>query len=168
MVYRVKQFIWHLTSKWQSIDNELINKYLSKKEIEVFNKLNVSEQQHSIRVCNDALNKVNNEDIKINKNKLAKVALLHDIGKIIKTLNIIDKSIIVILDKITNGNLKKHTNLKKIDVYYNHPKNGVKILKNINKYDNEFLEAISKHHKKDTKLENNMYLKIIRECDDRN
>lgn len=168
MVYRVKQFIWHLTSKWQSIDNELINKYLSKEEREVFNKLNVSEQQHSIRVCNDALNKVNNENIKINKNKLAKVALLHDIGKIIKSLNIIDKSIIVILDKITNGNLKKHTNLKKIDVYYNHPKNGVKILKNINKYDNEFLEAISKHHKKYTKLENNMYLKIIRECDDRN
>lgn len=168
MVYRIKQFIWHLTSKWKSIDNELINKYLSKEEIEVFNKLNVSEQQHSIRVCNDALNKVNNENIKINRNKLAKAALLHDIGKIINTLNIIDKSIIVILDKITNGNLKKHTNLKKIDVYYNHPKNGVKILENINKYDNEFLDAISNHHKKDIKLEDNIYLKILRECDDKN
>lgn len=168
MVYRVKQFIWHLTSKWQSIDNELINKYLSKKEIEVFNKLNISEQQHSIRVCNDALDKVNNENIKINKNKLAKVALLHDIGKSDKTLNVIDKSIIVILDKLTNGELRKYNNIKKIDIYYNHPKKGVKILEDINKYDNEFLEAISKHHRKDKIFERNIYLKIIRECDDRN
>lgn len=168
MMYRVKQFIWHLTSKWKSVDNELINKYLNEEEIKVFNKLNISEQHHSIRVCNDALDKVNNENIKINKNKLAKAALLHDVGKTIETLNVIDKSIIVILDKLTNGDLRKYTNLKKIDVYYNHPKKGVKILENISKYDNEFLEAISKHHNKTKTLENNMYLKIIRECDDRN
>lgn len=168
MIYRVKQFFWHVTSRWQSIDNKLIKKYLNKKEIEIFNRLNVSEQQHCIRVCNDALKKVNKENIEINKNKLAKVALLHDVGKTMKSLNVMDKSIMVILDKFTKGSLRNYTNIKKIDVYYNHPKEGVRILEDLYRYDNEFLEVVKKHHKESKESEDNVYLKIIRECDNKN
>lgn len=168
MIYRVKQFFWHVTSRWKGIDNKLIKKYLNKKEIEIFNRLNVSEQQHCIRVCNDALEKVNKENIEINKNKLAKVALLHDVGKTIKSLNVMDKSIMVILDKFTKGGIRNYTNIKKIDVYYNHPKEGVRILEDLYRYDNEFLEVVKKHHKESKESEDNIYLKIIRECDNKN
>lgn len=168
MIYRVKQFFWHVTSRWKGIDNKLIKKYLNKKEIEIFNRLNVSEQQHCIRVCNDALEKVNKENIEINKNKLAKVALLHDVGKTMKSLNVVDKSIMVILDKFTGGSLRKYTKIKKIDVYYNHPKKGVRILEDLYRYDNEFLEVVKKHHKESKESEDNIYLKIIRECDNKN
>ena len=163
-IYRVKQFIWAITAKFRPIDKELIDKYLNKEEKKLFNQLGFSDRHHCIRVCNDALEKYNFEDI--DKNKLAKIALLHDIGKASGRLNIIDKSVIVIVDKITKGKLRKYSFNRKIDTYYNHPKKSVDLLNNINKYDNEFLEAIEQHHYK--KIGQNVYLKIVRECDDNN
>ena len=79
-MYRVKQFIWAITAGFRPIDYGIINKYLTKKEKKLFKKLKLSEQQHSIRVCNKALKY--NLDNSIDKNKLAKIALLHDVGKI--------------------------------------------------------------------------------------
>lgn len=168
MRYRVKQFFWHVTSRWKSVDNKLIKKYLNKKEVDIFNRLNVPEQQHCIRVCKDALEKADKENIDINRNKLAKAALLHDVGKTMKSLNVIDKSIIVLLDKFTNGNLRKYTKIKKIDVYYNHPKKGARILENLYRYDSDLLEVVKRHHKKSKESEDNIYLEIIRECDNKN
>lgn len=163
-IYRVKQFIWAITAKFKPIDYKLTKKYLNENEQKIFNKLRDSEKQHSIRVCKEALEKCN--AYKIDRNKLAKIALLHDIGKIKGKLNIIDKSVIVILDKMTKGNLRRYEKNKKVDIYYNHPKKSVDILKEINRYDKEFLEAIEKHHYK--KIGSNVYLKIIKECDDNN
>ncbi|MBP1890907.1 putative nucleotidyltransferase with HDIG domain [Clostridium moniliforme] len=171
MNYRIKQFCWYITSSWKKIDTNLIRMYLNNNEEKLFKKLNNSEQHHCIRVCNDAIKKVNQENININKNKLAKIALLHDVGKTTKYLNVVDKSLIVLLDKFTKGKLKKYTNIKKIDVYYNHPIKGVRILKSIQNYDKEFLDVIKNHHKKpyeNMKKEDNIYLKIIRECDNKN
>ncbi len=162
--YRIKQFLWSITANFKSLDEEVIQRYLNVEEQKVFSKLKISEKQHSIRVCKDAL-KVCNE-IDIDKNKIAKIALLHDVGKSNGNLNIIDKSIIVILDKITKGNLKKYSFNKKVDMYYNHPQESVKILKGIDEYDKEFMEAIEKHHYKYSG--SNIYLKIIKECDDKN
>jgi hypothetical protein len=74
--------------------------------------------------------------------------------------------VIVILDKVTKGSLRRYNSNRKIDTYYNHPKKSVDLLNNINKYDNEFLEAVEKHHYKE--LGSNLYLKIVKECDDNN
>ena len=163
-IYRVKQFVWAITSKFRPIDKKLVDRYLNKEEKKLFNQLRVSDRQHCIRVCNDALEKCKHEDI--DKNKLAKIALLHDLGKISSSLNIIDKSVIVILNKITKGKLKKYNLNRKVDTYYNHPKKSVDLLKDIHEYDNEFLEAIEKHHYKE--VGSNLYLKIVKECDDNN
>ncbi|PRR81551.1 HD domain-containing protein [Clostridium vincentii] len=163
-IYRVKQFMWAITAKFKPIDEEIIDKYLNKDEKKLFKQLSFSDMHHCIRVCNDALTKYKQEDIDIDK--LAKIALLHDIGKASASLNIIDKSVIVIVDKITNGKLKKYNFNKKIDTYYNHPKKSVALLNNINRYDSEFLEAIEQHHYKEIGI--NIYLKIVKECDDNN
>lgn len=160
-MYRIKQFLWAITSKIRPIDYNLLNRYLTKKEKKLFKRLKISEQQHSIRVCNKALERSLHKNI--DKNKLAKIALLHDVGKSEKSLNIVDKSILTILDKITKGNLKRINN-KKIDIYYNHAEKSVKLLKKINKYDLDFLEAVRNHHYKE--VGNNIYLKIIKDCDD--
>lgn len=171
MKYRIKQFYWHIVSNWIEVDKKLIKKYLNKDEIEIFNRLKTSEKHHCVRVCNDAMEKIKKEKIDIDKDKLGKVALLHDVGKISKSLNVVDKSLLVILDKATNGKLKKYTNIKKIDVYYNHPKKGVNILKRLDNYDREFLDVVEKHHennKKNNNRKSNIYLDIIKECDDKN
>lgn len=166
MLYRVKQFIWAITAPFKPINEEILNKYLNKEEKVLFNKLGKSDKHHSIRVCKDALNTYSNKT-NIDEKKLAKIALLHDIGKSEHKLNVIDKSALVILDKFMNGNLIRYSNNKKIDLYYNHPKKSINMLKKSSGiYDREFLEAIEKHHYKS--VGSNIYLKIIKECDDNN
>ena len=111
-MYRVKQFLWAIISFFKKIDDNILEKYLDSKEIELFMKLKKSEQHHSIRVCKDSLKmcEINN----LNKYKMAKISLLHDIGKIEGSLNVIEKSILVIMNKLTKGKMKNIKNNKKI------------------------------------------------------
>lgn len=177
MLYRVKQVMWAISSSFKDIDYEYINRYLDKDEIALFNKLKRSEKYHCIRVCHDCL-RINSENkFNIDEMVVGKVALLHDIGKIEHSLNLIEKSILVILNKISKGNLKNFSNFKAIDIYYNHGVKGKNILlreqnKNAlrNTYNNEFLNAIENHHKSiiDDSLKNNILLKVLLEADNLN
>lgn len=168
MIYRVKQFIWAVTAVIKPIDSKVINKYLNKQEREFFDKLRHSEKHHCIRVCNDAINTVEKNKIKINKYKLGKVALLHDVGKGLGSVNSVDKSILVLLDKFSKGSIRKFNNINKIDIYYNHPTKGANLLKTKFKYDDEFLEVVKNHHLDIPKYNKNKYLEIVKACDDRN
>ncbi|MDD5795256.1 HD domain-containing protein [Clostridium sp. HCP1S3_B4] len=165
---RIKQLIWAITSRYKNIDGDFLKKYLNENELSLFNKLNISEKHHSIRVCKDSIEYINNSSIKnkIDTNKMAKIALLHDIGKINKSLSVFDKCMVVILDKVTKGGLKKFNNNMKIDVYYNHGRMAYELLKNIGNYDKEFLQAVQMHHSKETYK--NIYLQILKEMDDKN
>ena len=162
---RIKQLIWAITSSFKKINNEVLSKYLNEKELKEFNKLSNSEKHHCIRVCNNSIDEFRGNKC-IQENKLAKITLLHDVGKNIKSLNVVDKSLIVILDKITKGKLKKYEKNKKVYIYYNHPKESVKILNRIGKYDLDFIEAVEKHHCKG--IYDNIYLQILKKYDDRN
>lgn len=167
MRYRIKQFYWAITSNLKEVDSNIISKYLNKEEEEAFNKLKTSEKHHCVRVCNDAINMAKEENNNINEKKLAKIALLHDVGKCGSPLNVFEKSIMVLLDRFTKGKLRNYTHLKKVDTYYNHPLKSAKILKKISSYDDEFLEAIARHHEK-SYTEKNRYLEIIKKCDNMN
>ena len=95
---RVKQFYVNVTDKMTEKDYDYANEILNKKELELFMKLSKSEQKHSIRIAKDIEfiidnNETDDEEILKNRNLLMKSALLHDIGKITKRLNVIDKSI---------------------------------------------------------------------------
>lgn len=180
MLYRVKQVIWAITSNFKKIDYNYINKYLDKNEILLFDKLKHSEKCHCIRVCEDCLriNLVNK--LKIDKIVLGKVALLHDIGKGDYSLNLVVKSSLVVLHKITKGKLKNFSNFKSVDIYYNHGVKGRNILLKEqskggmnNKYSEEFLSAIENHHKYINlnsldDLNNNILLRILIEADNMN
>lgn len=167
-MYRIKQFIWAITSNFKKVDRKLLKKYLNEDEIKIFNKLKVSEQHHCIRVCVDAINMAKSKfkHINIDYIRLGKIALLHDVGKIEYPLNSIEKSVIVLLDKFSKGKLNGYTKFKKVDSYYNHPKKSAKILAVLN-YDREFLDTIRSHHNKLNGNEN-IYLNIIKTCDDLN
>lgn len=165
MLHRIKQFYWDITSEFKDIDIKFIDKYLNNLEKELFNSLNKAEQHHCIRVAKLAieeylkLEEVNDLDM------LIKICLLHDVGKIGSRLNIFDRVFLVLGDKVTGGNLKKYTNIKKINIYYNHPKIGAQKLKALG-YDDEFIYIIQNHHKKDIK--DNIFLNILKLCDDKN
>lgn len=162
---RIKQFIWAITSSFKKIDEEPLNKYLNKLELEEFNKLSKAEKHHCIRVCKDSINKYKDNEL-IDIKRLAKITLLHDVGKNKEHTNIFEKSYIVILDKITKGKLKSHQKNKKIYIYYNHQIESINILKKIGGYDKDFIEAIKNHH--NDKSINNIYLNILKKYDDKN
>lgn len=165
MFYRVRQFIWALSAYWKDIDYNFVNKHLDKDEKKLFNMLSKCDKYHCFRVAKDAEDLAYDEG-KINKEDLIKACLLHDIGKINKSPNPIEKGILVILDKVTSGRLRKFNGIKKIDVYYNHPIRGVEILEKNNKYTKDFMEAIEKHHL--SEKTDNKILEIIKYCDNRN
>ena len=70
----------------------------------------------------------------------------------------------VILNKMTNGKIKKYDNIKSIDIYYNHGEKGAKLLQSINSYDDKFLDVIKYHHMNNS-MNNNELLDIIKESD---
>lgn len=163
-LYRVKQFVWALKSLSEDIDTEYVNRFLNKREKKLFNKLKKTDKHHCIRVSKEAVNLSKGKEI--NLNRVAKVALLHDIGKGEYGLNVIEKSVLVILNKMTKGKLKKYDSIKAIDSYYNHAEKGANLLKSFNTYDKEFLDTIRYHHS--NKIQGNKLLEIIKESDNRN
>lgn len=147
---RVKQFYVNVTDKMTEKDYDYAKEILNSKELELFMKLSKSEQKHSIRIAKGIEfiidnNETDDEDILKNRNLLVKSALLHDIGKITKRLNVIDKSIIVILNKLTKGKLKNIEKSKKIQCYYNHSSYGHEILKDMIE-DEIILDIVKNHH----------------------
>lgn len=190
---RVRQFIMNLTDRINEDDYKYVKSKLDDREYEVFNTISKSEQKHSVRVAReiesiiDEVERGNQfeggytltngeildrevilpvfDDILKNKDMLVKVGLLHDVGKSRQRINIIDKSIIVILNKLTSGKLR-NINLKKIQCYYNHSEYSYEILKELDE-DNVFLEIVRNHHNEnysnDTCVDEKYYLgNIIR------
>jgi putative nucleotidyltransferase with HDIG domain len=163
-LYRVKQFYWSITCKIDLKDLELINKYLDDNEKKLFNNLSTYEQKHSLNVAREVIevckkNRIYNES-------LIKASILHDIGKVHKRLNPIEKSLLVMLDNISKGKLRKYKNINRIDVYYNHGDKGYNILKNTGRYDERFLYLIKNHHS--NFIIGDKELDILRTCDSKN
>lgn len=162
--YRIKQFFWCFSAYIDIYDKEFIEKYLNENECELFYKLPKYEQKHSIRTAKDVHKVLRNN--KLDNEMLIKAALLHDIGKIYCKLNPIDKGVLVIMDKITKGHLKKYKDVKKIYVYYNHAEIGYNLLMKYN-YDDELLYLIRNHHNYKI-TDESKYLSILKLCDSRN
>lgn len=167
MLYRIKQFILAILSYFQDDNIKFINKYLDYKEKELFMKMRKPDRIHSYRVSKEAINigkKYNDFD----EYRMAKCALLHDVGKSEISLNIIEKGIVVILNTVTNGAFLKYNKYSRMIKYYNHPTIGKKLLKNIGFDDKEILYCIENHHNKSKVNESNLYLNILVICDNRN
>jgi putative nucleotidyltransferase with HDIG domain len=163
----VKQFVWSLSFKLNKREEEFLIKYLSNTEYNLFRGLAIAEQKHSIRVAQDVekvCRKYIEGGIKIDEEQLLKAALLHDIGKIYGKLNAIEKSIMVILNKLTKGKIKRYSYIKKINVYYNHAEMGANMLKQYN-IDESIVYLIRNHHES---IKGNAELEILADCDNIN
>lgn len=166
--YRFNQFYWSIKSLFIKDDFEILNRYLSEYELELFMKISKSERYHSVRVCKSAINYMNNtNELKIDKDKMCKCALLHDIGKFKSKISIIYKSVIVIINAITLGNFLKYNNNRNIANYYNHPQIGANLLENIKDIDSDIINCVRYHHNKDA-TEENIYIDILTKFDNCN
>jgi putative nucleotidyltransferase with HDIG domain len=158
MLYRIKQFFWGLVSKLSDDDKYLINKYLDDYEIKLFYMLPGHEQVHSIKVAKEVIYECKSKGI--NDKYLIKAAFLHDIGKIGSGLNIINKSILVILNKFIPKFLLKLVKFKSVNAYYNHPEIALEYLKNEN---DKIKYYILNHHNYNLKQDEK--IKIIQNAD---
>ncbi|GLC30486.1 HDIG domain-containing metalloprotein [Clostridium omnivorum] len=163
-LYRVKQFFWAITAKMSLEDINFIKSYLNSSEVELFNTLTGYEQKHSVNVAMDVKETCRAKNM--NSYNMIRVALLHDIGKTQARLNPIEKSIFVIINKLSKGRLKNIKTLKKVEKYYNHGEIGYRILKECGKYDDRFLYLIENHHNKS--IVGDKELEILIESDDKN
>lgn len=143
-LYRFKQFNKALFAKVSDEDKKYVSRILNKEESLLFYKLSRSEQRHCIEVALDVTRECEKRR-GVNLNRLLKAALLHDVGKIYYPLRLHEKSMLVVLDRLSKGKLKKFSKVKKIDVYYNHGYYGYKLLKDIEK-DKELLQLVLNHH----------------------
>lgn len=186
---RVRQFIMNLTDKMNEDDYKYAQSKLDKQEYECFKSISKSEQKHSIRVARE-IEKISNlikkgdnfengykltnseilsekvvsdskEYLLKNEENMIKIGLLHDVGKSRQRINIIDKSIIVILNKLTKGKLAK-INLKKIQCYYNHSEYSYEILKEIYNLDKKMCELDKEVYNSEENSENIEILEIIK------
>ena len=166
MFYRVKQFWWNITDKMNNDDISFVNNHLNEVEKRLFYSLSNSEQKHSVKVCYNALNKLSRYDM-LDENSMIKIALLHDIGKSYKHINVIEKSIFVILNKMFPRLLKMFINIKSVKVYYEHGEIGYNLLKD-KEYNEEILDAIRFHHSSNNirNMRKNIYMEILKESDD--
>ena len=155
MFYRVSQFIKAITAEITEEDLSFVRQYLNRKELELFMKLKPYEQRHCIDVANQ-LKRVDLEDT-----EMIKLGLLHDIGKILYPLHPVEKSIIVVLDRLTAGRIKKYNTYKMVKCYYEHPQLGYELLRSLGGYEESFLKLIQNHHQS----EKNPRLLILQQAD---
>ena len=171
MFYRIKQFLWAISSNFKKIDKEYINSILNEEEQNLFYSLIKSEQFHCLRVSKDLVETFYNKP-NVNRDELAKLGLLHDIGKQNLKFGPIKKAIFVIFKNIIKGDIEEYNKFKNIKLYYNHPIKGIDILKKnkLSSYSEEFLEAIEMHHKDEESIykSQNKYLIYLSICDNRN
>lgn len=157
---RIKQFYYYVNCKLTNEDKNFIDSYLNIEERNLFYKLSQQEQVHCVRVAKDVKNTYKQSNI-----ILMKAALLHDIGKIERKLNVMDKSLLVLLDKLSKGKMNRFCNVKAIDIYYNHGKRGCNILSK-NHEDGRLLYLVENHHNEE--IEDDIELSILKMCDNRN
>ena len=162
-LYRVKQFYMSIVSKINNEDIDFLKAYLETHELQLFHQLPTYDQKHCINVARDLKSTCNERNLP-SKN-LIKVALLHDIGKIYSSMNPIDKSIMVIMHKITNGKIESHKKNKNVNMYYNHGDIGYNLLRKYG-YDDRFLFLVKNHH--NNNIQEDADLNLLKECDDRN
>jgi hypothetical protein len=158
MLYRVKQFIGGVRAKLTSEDVYFIDKYLDEKEKGLFYRIPRYEQVHSVKVAREVIN----ESLKENVYDiyLVKAALLHDIGKIDGGLNLLTKSVMVLMERFTPGLLKRLRKMRAVNTYYNHPEIALSYLGNGNEY---LLYLIKNHHNYDISADEK--LEILQRAD---
>ena len=138
---RIYQFFSALFAKISADEECFITAVLYPQEKHIFNKLQASDAKHAVRIAMFLSNTYPKDEI------LKRAALLHDIGKSERSLNLIEKSITVILDKLlpryAHKLAKKNNSI--MDIYYNHATKGALIAQQLN-LDPEIIFLIKNHH----------------------
>ena len=146
-------------------DVNFINAHLDQFEKNIFFDLKQSEQKHSVRVARLVILilREKNEYNNIKLDRMIKAALLHDVGKSYKKINIIQKVFMVIVNKRFGEKIRRLDRFEFVDCYYNHPDMSYDMLKDHIK-DTKILYLLKNHH---NKIDGDTELELLRYCDEK-
>lgn len=161
MFARVRQFFMGVFERPGKKEIDMAYKFLDERERKIFFKLPYYEEMHGFRVAEYISNNLKNTDNE--SNDIIKAALLHDVGKLGSGLNLITKSIMVILDALFHEKLKKCTSNKMVNAYYNHAEIGAETL---NFESDRVKYLVLNHHNYNIYCDEE--LKLLQEADDKN
>lgn len=151
MYKRIKQCvvgIFYTIKPFTDKDKVIINTYLDSEELRLFNTMKKYDRSHCIRVTKGILSYLQHNKIVLkDKNELIKAALIHDIGKREGNFYILNRVVIILLDKIFKDKKLLLKN-KKFYIYKNHAKIGYDILKKNKGFSEEALYIVKNHHEK--------------------
>ena len=147
-------------------DVDFINEYLDQFEIDIFLKLKKSEQKHSVRVAKLVIltSRKKNEYNYIKIDRIIRAALLHDVGKICKEINVLQKIFMVLINNRFGERIRRLNKFEFVDCYYNHADMSYNMLKDHIK-DEKLLFLIKNH---DKKIKDDVELELLKYCDDKN
>lgn len=172
MLKRIRQFIRNIGFGFQKIDDDFLSQYLNEQERSLFGRLRKSEQIHSIYIARDI-----QRELGENKERdMIRAALFHDIGKIIRPMNILEKSTAVILKKLLGEKIALLERSEVIQSYLYHGERGGEILRSEKIFDEAplFYRLVSLHHHKREMIEKQndndtlvTYYDLLKKYDDR-
>ncbi|MFA4858255.1 MAG: HDIG domain-containing metalloprotein [Candidatus Margulisiibacteriota bacterium] len=151
--YRARQLFFTLFSRYQNEQISFARKYLNITELALFDRLPKFEKKHAVRAAKAALRLAHGKS-NIDERRLAKICLLHDIGKAATRLWVLDKVMLVILRRYfkrlydylsKKGEHEKALSIfRKFYVYKHHGEIGAAMLKRAG-VPADIAEIVSRH-----------------------
>ena len=165
ILYRTRQFLHIISSRYTKNDQAFARKYLTLEEMALFSKLPVFEQKHSVKTAKSMLRYIHGKNL--DERKVAKIGLLHDIGKSLIRLSVLDKILMVVIRAFKEdwydylakmGESEKSPKFfRRFFVHKHHDALGEKLLSNL-PVDKEVAHIVGRHtakpHKDDAFLLN--------------
>ena len=148
--YRLKQFYFGMFSHYEKSDEAFARQYLHGEEWALFGQLPGFEKKHAVVVARKMLDlAVYNPEL--DQQKLVKLGLLHDVGKVAERNSILSKSGLVVLRYFLPGLYdwlaergRTQKLLRRFYIHKHHGAVGAELLARIG-LSGEFLSIIKKH-----------------------
>lgn len=155
LIYRIKQLLFALSAKMSYEDRLFIQQYLDIKEAALFFSLPSFEQKHAVTVAYRMAAESKNFPI-LDKRKIIRLGLLHDIGKAAIRLSILDKVLLVTIKRFLPfvyklfAGLGRHENssaiFRQFYVHKHHGLIGSKMLEKIGE-SSDIVNEVAQHDK---------------------
>ena len=148
--YRAKQFYFGMFARYTKQDETYARGHLTIQEMSLFNQLPPFEKKHAVVVA-EKMVKLGRHHPELDLRKLARLGLLHDIGKILERNSVMTKSWLVIIRYFLPGLYnylaqkgQEKLRWRRFYVHKHHGEIGAHLLEKIG-VSGEILSVIAKH-----------------------